>query len=639
MRHVFRLPGFRVLIVAMMLAAVLPIGVAQAADDVCDNDYTPIFEIQGSGGASDLVGDPVTTQGVVTADFQKSSELSAFFVQDAKGDKDPSTSDGVFVYHRDTWDFDVNVGEVVRFDAVVQERYGQTQLNYVADLVVCGTGKVKASKVILPVDSMDRWESVEGMLVDLPQKLTVSGNYAQGRYGEVDLSFNGRLSTPTNVVEPGSAAIALQDLNDRSRIQLEDGSRWSNPPWLPYFYDDPKTLRVGDTVKKKLTGVITYDFGMYELQPTVAVEFQAKNPRPDGPPKVKGDVKVASFNVLNFFTTIDSGPDVCGPTGLSDCRGADSVAEYERQLAKILAGIIGLGADVIGFQEIENDIHPEDVDGSRAHDAILTLVEELNEMEGAGTWAWIGEPTPVVLGDPGMDPVVAYNDYPVRNEIIYRTATVAPVEGALTLQDIAFNATRPGEFEPVGRPPLAQTFVANASGEVFTVVTNHFKSKGSSCDSLEYGGVSDVDTGDGQGNCNLTRVAQADALVGFVEYLAGEAGDPDVLAIGDLNSYAMEDPISTLSAAGYTDLIAASIPKGKKHAPDTYQFFGQSGYLDSAFATSSLVRQVRGTAVWHINAEEPNGLDYNTYNQSALYAPDEFRSSDHNPVIVGLRLR
>ena len=106
----------------------------------------------------------------------------------------------------------------------------------------------------------------------------------------------------------------------------------------------------------------------------------------------------------------------------------------------------------------------------------------------------------------------------------------------------------PNFIDTLNRPSLAQTFTQVPNGKRLTVVVNHLKSKGSDCDA-----VSDPDTGDGQGNCNITRTKAAAALV---QWLAGDptgAGDPDVLVIGDMNSYAMEDPITTIASAGYTD--------------------------------------------------------------------------------------
>ena len=105
----------------------------------------------------------------------------------------------------------------------------------------------------------------------------------------------------------------------------------------------------------------------------------------------------------------------------------------------------------------------------------------------------------------------------------------------------------------------------------------------------------DPDIGDGQGNCNGTRTRAAEAIV---DYLAGDptqSGDPDQLVIGDLNSYDHEDPIDTLVAGGYTDMIK----QFQGELAYSYVFDGQNGYLDHALAGESLAGQVTGAADWH----------------------------------------
>jgi hypothetical protein len=172
-------------------------------------------------------------------------------------------------------------------------------------------------------------------------------------------------------------------------------------------------------------------------------------------------------------------------------------------------------------------------------------------------------------------------------------------------------------------------------------VVNHLKSKGSPC------GSGDDSQEDGQANCNGTRQAAAAALMNWLTMDPTDSGDPDVLVIGDLNAYAKEDPISTIIAAGYTDLIDQFIGEQAY----TFVFDGQLGYLDHALANSSLAPQVTGTAVWHINADEVNVFDYNddvrdsseaSFEEepdgNVLYEPNAFRSSDHDPVVVGLNL-
>jgi hypothetical protein len=107
--------------------------------------------------------------------------------------------------------------------------------------------------------------------------------------------------------------------------------------------------------------------------------------------------------------------------------------------------------------------------------------------------------------------------------------------------------------------------------------------------------------------------------------------------LGDYNSYAKEDPITALATGGYTNLVESFV------GPDAYSyvFDGQWGYLDHALGSASLAGQVTGVADYHIDADEPSVLDYNTDFktpdlQATLYAPDQFRISDHDPVVVGL---
>jgi len=181
---------------------------------------------------------------------------------------------------------------------------------------------------------------------------------------------------------------------------------------------------------------------------------------------------------------------------------------------------------------------------------------------------------------------------------------------------------------------LAQSFLDPTTGGVFTVAVNHLKSKGSDCNDID-----DPDLGDGAGNCNLTRKTAAEALVDWLATDPTGSGDTDALIIGDLNSYDKEDPIDVLVAGGYTDLVY----QYEGEYAYSYVFDGQIGYLDHALANAALLDEVTGTTAWHINADEPDLIDYDMSfkldPQDALYAPDPYRSSDHDPVIVGLNLR
>lgn len=576
-----------------------------------DGTETRIHTIQGDSASSPLVGKVAVIQGVVTGDFQDTvTELRGFYVQeeDAETDADPLTSEGLFVFDSG-FPVDVTAGDAVRVRGTVTE-FGAgrtlTELAGVSDVVVCGTGAtVTPVPVTLPVADLAYFERLEGMLVTFPQELFVTEHFNLGRFGEVHLAASGRLVQPTQVAAPGGPAQALQALNDRSRIILDDANLQQNRD--PIIYPPPglsadNTLRLGDSVSG-LTGILDDRFDAYRVQPTALVTFTPLNTRPAAPDPVGGTLKVASFNVLNYFTAFGNS---CGPTGNMECRGASDPDELQRQRAKVLSALLAIDADLVGLIELENNPSA----------AIQDLVVGLNDALGDGTYAFID------TGAIGTDAI--------KVGLIYKSGRVSPA-GAHAILDTSVD---PRFIDTKNRPVLAQTFVENASGERFTVAVNHLKSKGSGCND-----VGDPDVGDGQGNCNGTRTAAAVALA---DWLAGDptgSNDPDFLIIGDLNSYALEDPITAIVERGYTNLI--SVFSGA--TAYSYVFEGQLGYLDHALASASLTPRVIGVTEWHINADEPRVLDYTFDFKSAgqivsLYSPDPYRSSDHDPLVVGLCL-
>lgn len=587
------------LLVAVLL--ILPSLSGQAASPSarpagCGEPFTPIFDIQGAGAVSPLNGTTVTTEGVVVGDFQGAQGLNGYFLQAATGDNDPLTADGVFVYQ--PGGLDVGNGDLVRVTGTAGEYNGLTEIKDVSSLVFCAAGlPVAPISIALPEANNGDLERYEGMLVTLPQTLTVSQNYFQGRYGQVTLSAAGRLYHPKDGNELGDTV----EYNARRILILDDGSTRQNPAVIPYLGPDD-TLRAGDTITA-LTGIL--DEGLidsagsrdYRLQPTGAVAIVRVNQRPPAPDPVGGAVRVASLNVLNYFTTLDTGAAICGPNRNLDCRGANSAEELARQRAKLLAALAGLDADIVGLIEIENTDDRATAD----------LVAGLNARAGAPVYAYVIPPAP------GTDAI--------RVALIYRSAVVTPVGAPQNFQ------TSTAAYTPLfDRPPLTQTFQEQRTGERFTVVVNHLKSKGS-CPSSG----PDIDVG--QGCWNAKRTAQAAALLDLVADLA--TTDPDVLVIGDLNAYGAEAPLLTLTVGGLVNQVARVTAASRY----TYVFDGQAGYLDHALTTASLAAQVTGVTLWHINADEPSVIDYNLeYKPQDLYVATAYRASDHDPVLVGLML-
>jgi uncharacterized protein len=554
----------------------------------CDVPTThEIAQVQGSGAASPLAGTAVRVEGVVTGDFQGPNQLGGFYLQDDTPDADPATSDGLFAFSTTP----VNVGERVRVNGTAIEFNGLTELSPVTAVDVCGTGTVQPVAYDLPRPPGATFEPVENVLVTFPEPLTATEHFQLGRFGEVTVSADGRLVQPTDRVSPGPPAAEALDLANRRRLLIDDGSNVQNPATVPYL--TPEAVRIGDTATG-VTGVLSFGFGTYRLQPTQPISFARTNPRPAAPDPVGGDIRVASFNTLNYFTTTgDVNPNA---------RGADNATEFQRQQVKEVAAITELDADVIGLMEVENN----------GATAVGSLVEALNAATGPGTYAYISEP---VLNPPNEFGGQFGTDA-IKVAMIYRPAAVTPVGAAQTSSDPIFD-----------RPPLVQTFRPLAGGEPFTVIGNHFKSK--NCDGAT---GADLDQGDGQSCYNARRVLQATALANLLEGLAV----PNPLIVGDLNAYTEEDPIHTLEAAGYTGLSERFVPPAERYS---YVFDGLSGELDHAMAGAGLLDNVTGATIWHINADEPLILDYNTeFNPPGLYRPDQYRTSDHDPLIIGLRM-
>ena len=592
---------------------------ATCTSSVTAGALTRIYSIQGSGATSPLAGQTVITQGVVTRVTN-----NGFYMQDATGDGDPLTSDGIFAFTSSTPT--VHAGDLAQVSATVVEfntgaptnadtvAHTITELSSVSSVSVVATGYTIAPVVLtFPLANRDDLEKYEHMLVTLNGPLSVEQNYFDGRYGQLTLAALGRVETPTNRLRPGSAANALYADNKRRSIVLEDGTTVQNPNPTPFFGADG-TVRAGDTVPS-ITGVVDYglvtdsnlDPGSWRIIPTVAPVFTRTNPRTSAPAEVGGAVRLASGNVLNFFTTFTNGTNAAGQTGqgctvgtstsASNCRGADNLAEFLRQRAKIVEEIVGLNPDVMGIMEMQNN-------GSTG---IQNLVDAVNARLGAVVYAAV------------PDPAQGTGTDAIKVAMIYKPSVVTRLGPSISDPNPIHN-----------RPPLAQTFTA-PNGETFTMVVNHLKSKGCGATTGP-----DSDLGDLQGCFNATRVQQAQATRAFVTSLL--PASPSVLLVGDFNAYAKEDPIFDFTSNGYTDEIGRFNSFGY-----SYQFDGSSGRLDHALTTPAMSARIKNAVEWHINADEPAQIDYNLeFKQPACptcspdyYTPTPYRSSDHDPIVLG----
>ncbi|MFF0379043.1 ExeM/NucH family extracellular endonuclease [Actinoplanes missouriensis] len=570
-----------------------------------------IAEVQGTGTATGLAGKTVTVEGVVTADH-RTGGYNAIAIQTAGsgGDRQVAAgaaSDGIQVYlTSNTANHpSVAIGDLVRVAGAVSEYNGLTQISIgaKADVQVCATGATVPTPVALTLPlAEDARESVESMLVAPLGAYTVSDVYNTNRYGEIILAAgDDPARIPTDVARPGSEAAAKVKADNRAgRILLDDAktTNLATAGLAPPYFSKDEPLRVGDTVEQFGPSVLSYGFSEWRLQPTTPVDastpaatrttFKHTNPRTAGPAAVGGDVKVASFNVLNYFVHFGG-----------EARGATDAAALEKQETKIVSAITALDADVIALMEIENSVRFEETDTQLA---LKTLVGALNAKEGAGTWDYVRSPAEL--------PSAAEQDY-ITSAIIYKPSVATPKGASKSVNDetVWGNA----------REPIAQTFTAGAID--FTVVANHFKSKSTSVTPTG----DNVDTGDGQGAYNGDRVRQAQALATFVAGL----GTDKVILLGDFNSYGQEDPLQVLYDKGYTDAHASFAPD-----KSSYVYGGESGSLDHALVTPEFSKRITGVDIWNINSVESFAFEYD--GNAQFYSPDPYRSSDHDPVVVGL---
>lgn len=607
--------------VAVAAAGVVVAGVLAAPPAYAVDVTHTIAQVQGEGATSPLAGSTVTVQGVVTADHRGSASFRGVYIQTqgigAGTDPNAKSSDGLFVFLNNGTAPGVDVGDVIRVTGAVSEFRRDntppidpltiTQINGSAagaiEIVQEGVGLPKPMPLPPTILGDTAREALEGMLVAPSGAYRLASSHNLTNFGE--LWLNAGAAMPVEAFEtqvPGTtAANAITAANRASRIVLDDGynaqtTNALHPGEQPYFTKDV-FVRNGDNVAFPAGGfVLDYGFDLWRLQPPVPINdaspaslkptFTAVNKRPTSIPDVGGDLQVAAFNVLNYFTTFsDDNPDA---------RGAANAAEFAIQKSKIVTAINALDADIVALQEIENSVKL----GEAPDEALADLVAGLNAAAGSKVWDYVR--TPAALHD------AAITDF-ITSAIIYKPAVVKPSGEAQTIIDET--------VWDIAREPIAQTF--KYGKQFVTVVANHFKSKSGT----------DPSPQPGQDAFNDERVEQAKSLLTFANTLS-EGRKNAVYLVGDFNSYAKEDPIKVFADAGWSDVLFT-----KARGQYTYTFDGELGSLDHVIASPAASDKVTKAGVWSINSPEWVGREYWG---PAAEAGTPFRSSDHDPILVGV---
>ncbi|HDY8157181.1 TPA: ExeM/NucH family extracellular endonuclease [Vibrio vulnificus] len=675
--------------------------------------HKTIGEVQGEAYSSPLIESGFTSKeeylvtGVVSA--VATSLVKGFYLYDDNADGNVKTSDGIFVKTSGAVSKDM-IGQQICVRAKVNEDYGMTTLLPTGNIwEVKNSTPVEVTPVKLErIDSdddtfrstLERLEAMPVVLVedmdaaegnqDMRVSRTFSFDYSAKRNNMV-IAYKRPNPQPNQDHVAGSDAAKAQTAQNKDyRIVVESDEKPADGkiPYYPEFASDPHNnyIRINDSVVG-MTGVLHYSYNEFRLIPTANVtkaNFVHNTPRTSSPviKESYGDdgftIKVATQNVLNYFNSPYGGHD----NQFGDNRGAESQQEFERQQAKIVEAIYGLDADIVGLMEVENN-------GFGDFSAIRELLEAINAKYYKenykdrfaresihNRYVFVGFDK---NGDQVLDQFDTIGSDAITTGIIYRPSKVSVIAGKvipMPWQDAPMIVDADGKPVVDGKGELAEsgknyqrntvaaTFRVLNTGKQLTVSVNHLKSKGSTCWD-DYVGTKAVDD-DAQGSCENFRVASTYHLGQEMAKIGG-----DQIVLGDMNSYAHEDPMLVLTSNptkkalkaadyikvgnkwlfnaeqgpvisktfGYINAVDYKTPAGETSW--SYSYNDEVGSLDHLLITSSLKSRLVDAVDWHINAPESTLFDYsNKYKggdsneANPFYKDDAFRSSDHDSALV-----
>jgi predicted extracellular nuclease len=575
-----------------------------------DVTLTPIHTIQGNGTSSPLLGNSVSTSGIVTllrtSSNAGSGTASGFFLQDedADADADPSTSEGIFVFTSSVPA--VAVGDSVRVTGTVAEFNGLTEISSVTSVSTLSTGNPLPSAVTLDATILDptaspsqpQLEKYEAMRMSGSSLISVAPN---DNFFEIDTVLS---SVARPMREPG-IPISLTVPNDPTsgtpdcciprwdenpeRIKLDTNGRAGAP-------NTPYTSNVTFT---NVTGPLDYAFGEYRLIPDAALTASSNLSAVPLPTPTASEFTIGGFNIENFN---------------------NNAAQRQKAALGIrtvmnLPDIIGLAEifDLADLQALRDQINNDTVSAGGANPQYEAY---LIEQDG------VSEDSDQDVGFLVKTSRVQVNAVTQERQ---SETYINPVSGLPeTLHD---------------RPPLvldANIDPGGANLHVFVVV-NHLRS------------FIDIDQDPGDGpRVRAKRTKQAESIADLLNDLQTANPTASVVSIGDYNSYQFND--------GYTDPI--SVIKGSPTADDqvvvdqspdlvdpnftnliddlattekySFIFEGTPQALDHILVNT--VARARSTriAIAHMNADFPDS-------PAATYANDATkpeRSSDHDAPVA-----
>jgi predicted extracellular nuclease len=604
-----------------------------------DVTLTPIHDIQGNGDSSPLVGQAVTTRGIVTG-----RKGNGFFLQsaDADADADPATSEGVYVFTSSAPPADAAVGNLVQVAATVQEfspsqdplQPPLTELGF-ATVTLLSTGNALPTPVALsasfpdPEGGYDQLERVEGMRVSAAS-LTVVGP-TDGTTNEPDAtgSSNGVFyATVTGLPRPFRSA----------GIQAPDPAPSGSIPPIPRWDTSPETMEVDSdalgankldlaagAIVTGVVGPMDYGFRRYtilpEATPTVAGTGEAvtaaRLPSDD-------EFTVASYNLERFFDTVND-PAIGEPVL--------TAAAFANRLNKASLGIRNElhMPDIVAVMEVEN----------------LSTLQQLASKVNLDTIA-AGQPYPQYAAylQEGNDVGGIDVGFLVKTAYVYEVAQrVHVVDVTQFGKDTTWIDPSDGQPSLLNdRPPLLLRAIVNyVDGRSFpvSVFAVHQRSLNGISDETVSGATTAGD------RVRRKRQAQAEYLAGLVQ--ARETADPSehLVVAGDFNAFDFND--------GYVDPmgVVTGLP-----TPDDQPVVPNDGvdlvdpdlmnlhYLPEANKRYSYVFDGQAQSLDHILVNQALGADLASYDLDHARMNADFpetnrndpdspsRLSDHDPAIA-----
>ncbi|QRM29391.1 endonuclease/exonuclease/phosphatase family protein [Microvirga sp. VF16] len=585
---------------------------SSATTTIMNDDPVRIYDIQGSGLTAARNNQVVMTTGIITG-IQMIGESRGFYIQDATGDGNTATSDGIFVFMGSDWIPNFEVGDEVFVNGKVTEFNGLTQITKVSDTIpvtvsLIDRGNALPEAVLIgpngitpPTDTVANaiafYEALEGMRVTVEPTRVVG---ATNNFGEVYTVIEGAYDSDS-LNDRGGLSISEEGDFNPERIQFDNIRDSLNMPMVD----------VGARLGAQ-TGIMSYGFSNYEvLISTTPVVTQTSNLQPEVTSVTRPNeffLTFGNYNVENL--------DINDDDGDADIDGGQFAA-----VANQIVNNLGAPA-VLALQEVQDDSGSVDNGVTSSHKTLQKLVDYIKAAGGPEyKFAYL---EPVNNKDGGQ------TGGNIRQAFLYNDDVVDFVAGSLK-RIVDDQPTVDGDAFEASRKPLVAQF--DFQGERYTFINNHLNSKSGD------GGIFGT-TQPPVLRSQAQRIEQAKIINAYVDELLENPLTQNVVVLGDLNDFSWSNPLKTLDGtinSGQQVLwnMAEDFIADPRNRTD-YIYEGNSQSLDHIYVSAALRARMEAFDIVRINSEFDANQQVSDHD--ALVARSTFkvtRATINNPNIGG----